>query len=87
MSDTKDTKTQEESNEKVASAVQERYLESFVKSAAQYGIEPTSEEDLENLLKIASRIRDIQDTQEPMAKEASANRIKEACDALYALEV
>jgi hypothetical protein len=77
----------EETNEKVAAAMQERYLDSFVKYATAHGIAPRSEEELEHMLKIASKIRDIQDKQEPAVKEASASIVKEACDALYALDI
>ncbi len=84
MSDPKVEQT-EEVNEKVAQAVQERYLESFVKAAATYGVTASSEEDLEELLKIAATLRDIQEKQEPVIKQASSGFIKEASEALQAL--
>jgi hypothetical protein len=72
---------------KLAAVIEQAYLDSFVKSAAALGIAPSSDEELDDMLKTAARIREIQSKSEPVVKQARASIVHQACEALYALPV
>jgi len=63
------------------------YLETFVKRASENGIQINSEDDLSNLLKMASALRTVSNAVAPAIKEANTEFLSTALDQLMAVEI